>query len=230
MASGRGRYGLITFDDGYRDNFEVAFPVLKSEGVAATFFISTGFIDLPRVPWWDEIASMVRTSRRDGIELPGWLPGPVLFDEPDRESAVRTLLRTYKSMPTSSTDSYIEAISDATGSGRCSIEQATRLWMDWAMLREMRAGGMTIGGHTVSHAILARALAISREKRSWGAANGWSRNSASQCDISAIRSVVEVHSTLLPRISYVRQGLSMRLAIMEAIDNSINGMTMISDV
>src|SRR5262245_19835107 len=99
VASAQGRYGLITFDDGYRDNYEVAFPILKSEHVPPTFFISTGFIDAPRVPWWDEIAWMVRMSRRNGIELPGWLPNSVPFDEPDRESAVRTLLRAYKAMP-----------------------------------------------------------------------------------------------------------------------------------
>lgn len=43
----------ITFDDGYVDNFEVAAPVLKSYGLPATFFISTGFIGSNRVPFWD---------------------------------------------------------------------------------------------------------------------------------------------------------------------------------
>ena len=60
VANGSGRYALITFDDGYRDNYEIAFPILKAEGVPATFFIATGFVDTPRLPWWDEIAWMVR--------------------------------------------------------------------------------------------------------------------------------------------------------------------------
>ena len=62
LARRRGRYILITFDDGYRDNYEVAFPIVTSERVPATFFVTTGFMDFPRVPWWDEIAWMVRTS------------------------------------------------------------------------------------------------------------------------------------------------------------------------
>jgi peptidoglycan/xylan/chitin deacetylase (PgdA/CDA1 family) len=157
VARGRGRHALITFDDGYRDNYETAFPILKAEGVPATFFITTGFVDAPRLPWWDEIAWMVRTSRQIQVELPGWVPSPILFDEPDREGAVRTLLRAYKAMPAESTDLYLDAIAEATRSGRCGKDAGTGLWMNWDMLREMRAAGMTVAGHSATHTILARA-------------------------------------------------------------------------
>jgi peptidoglycan/xylan/chitin deacetylase (PgdA/CDA1 family) len=43
----------ITFDDGYRDNFEVAAPILRRYGLPATFFITTDFVDSDRVPAWD---------------------------------------------------------------------------------------------------------------------------------------------------------------------------------
>lgn len=162
LASARGRYGMITFGDGYRDNYEVAFPILKAEVVPAAFFITTGFIDLPRVPWWDEIAWMVRTSQRDKVELPGWLPESVVFDTPDRERAVRILLHTYKTMPTNSTGSYLDAVAEATGSSRCGEDLSKSLWMTWNMLREMHAAGMTIGGHTVTHPSLAQ---TSRERQ-----------------------------------------------------------------
>src|ERR1700676_4277255 len=69
LAGGRGRFALITFEDGYRENYEVAFPILKAERVPATFFIATGFVTAPQVPWWDEIAWMVRTSRKDQVAL-----------------------------------------------------------------------------------------------------------------------------------------------------------------
>jgi peptidoglycan/xylan/chitin deacetylase (PgdA/CDA1 family) len=165
VANRSGRYALITFDDGYRDNYEIAFPILKSEGVPATFFITTGFVDVPHLPWWDEIAWMVRMSRQDRIDLPGWIPLPILFDEPDREQAVRTLLRAYKAMPEESTGPYLDVIAEATRSGRSGTDTSLDLWMTWDMLREMKVAGMTVAGHTVTHPILARVpLARQREE------------------------------------------------------------------
>jgi peptidoglycan/xylan/chitin deacetylase (PgdA/CDA1 family) len=156
ISRGRGRYILMTFDDGYRDNYEVAFPILQRERAPATFFVSTGFIDSPRIAWWDEIAWMVRTSRRRSVNLPGWLAAPVRLVT-DREVAVRTLLRTYKILPTNATDAYLDDIAEATGSGRYDSQQDGHAWMTWDMLREMRASGMIVGGHTVNHLVLARA-------------------------------------------------------------------------
>ena len=159
LAARTGRYVLITFDDGYRDNYTAALPVLRRHGVPATFFIAAGFIDAPHVPWWDEIAWMVRTSRKAGVELPAWLPAPVPFDEPDRQRAVITLLRGYRALPAASTDAYLRAVGEAAGTGR-HPSGAEGLWMSWDMIREMRAAGMAVGGHTVNHPVLAR---MSRE-------------------------------------------------------------------
>lgn len=47
-ARPRRRSVVITFDDGYRDNFTAAVPALKEAGVTATFFVATGFIDTSR--------------------------------------------------------------------------------------------------------------------------------------------------------------------------------------
>lgn len=156
LARGTGRNVLITFDDGYRDNYTEAFPVLKRHRTTATFFIATGFIDRPRLPWWDEIAWIVRTCRNEFIEVPGWVPTRVVFDEPDREGAVKTLLRVYKRLPSDSTAAYLQAVRAATGAAPCSPKMIDDLWMTWDMIREMRVAGMTIGGHTATHPILAR--------------------------------------------------------------------------
>lgn len=68
----------LTFDDGYRDNYECAAPILRSLGLPATFFVVSDFIDSNIVAWWDcECAppprwmtwSQVRRLHEEGYEI-----------------------------------------------------------------------------------------------------------------------------------------------------------------
>ncbi len=58
---------IITFDDGYRDNFDNALPLLVQRDMTAAFFISTDFIDEARPAYltWD----MVRAMRDAGMTI-----------------------------------------------------------------------------------------------------------------------------------------------------------------
>ncbi len=152
----RNRHVLITFDDGYQDNFDLAFSALRRHGLPATFFIATGFIDDPRLPWWDEIASQIRCTDLDTIDLPEWLPEPMPLIVGQRESVIRTLLRKFKSLPGDGSDRFMADLRDATQTSATSLHQDD-LWMSWDMIREMDAAGMTIGGHTVNHVVLSMA-------------------------------------------------------------------------
>lgn len=150
----RGQFVMLTFDDGYRDNYSLAFPILKSHGVSATFFIATGFIDQPRAPAWDEIAWMLRTTRLKTLAANEWLPTSVSLDQ-----GFARLLAVYKSLGAELTEAYLDFLADSLETGRCPVVLAAGQWMTWDMLREMQAGGMSFGGHTVNHPILANATA-----------------------------------------------------------------------
>jgi peptidoglycan/xylan/chitin deacetylase (PgdA/CDA1 family) len=132
-----GRHVLITFDDGYRDNYTHALPILRAHAATATFFLTTGFLDRPRLSWWDEVAWMVRTSGGDGAEIP-------------------PLLDCVKALPGAQREDWLERLGASTGAGRAPAAAAAEQWMTWRMARELLAAGMTVGGHTVSHPILAR--------------------------------------------------------------------------
>lgn len=84
----------ITFDDGYRDNYTNAYPILRFHRLPATFFLTTGFIDCKRPNWQVALSAYLRFSSRD-----------VLFVEPFDKSleqlaeAGRNVLRSYGPSP-----------------------------------------------------------------------------------------------------------------------------------
>lgn len=49
----------ITFDDGYASNLRIAKPALEEFAIPATVFVTSGFIDAEREPWWDQLADML---------------------------------------------------------------------------------------------------------------------------------------------------------------------------
>lgn len=145
LEAGRGRHVMITFDDGYRDNYEHAFPALRAAGLPATFFLSTGFLDDPKLPWWDEIAWMLRQAG-------GAAPDTAIVAATDH----------YKRLPGDRGDDFLDELGERTGCGRAPASVASETWMTWEMVREMRDCGMSFGGHTVTHPILAR---LGRERQ-----------------------------------------------------------------
>jgi peptidoglycan/xylan/chitin deacetylase (PgdA/CDA1 family) len=155
-ARRRGRMVLITFDDGYRDNYEIAYPILRAHAATAAFFVPSGVLDRPSIPWWDEIAWMVRNSSQPTITGVGDRHEELRSDRDHADATIRTLVERYKSLAADQTASYLDAIATATATGRYAGEEAEQHWMTWDMVRHLRDEGMAIGGHTDSHAILAR--------------------------------------------------------------------------
>jgi peptidoglycan/xylan/chitin deacetylase (PgdA/CDA1 family) len=149
----RGRFALVTFDDGYRDNHDVAFPILRRHGLRATFFVATGFIDRPRLPWWDEIAAAAPHLDAGRLDLGEF--GTLEVEPSPGGAALRVrLLALYKSLPAGRAALLLARLRVMLPAD--ALPSAAGLWMDWNMLREMAAAGMVIGGHTVDHPVLSR--------------------------------------------------------------------------
>jgi peptidoglycan/xylan/chitin deacetylase (PgdA/CDA1 family) len=153
LRAGRGLHILLTFDDGYRDNFDLAYPVLRAHSLPATFFICTGYIDDPRLSWWDEIAWILRTSEPNALPANRWFSNGLALDPPDHEAAIAEALKVYKRLPGEETAPFLATLREATGRDGRAID-GHEFWMSWEMVRELHAGGMTIGAHTVNHPLL----------------------------------------------------------------------------
>lgn len=59
---GRKRYAVLTFDDGYRDNLEIAYPVLKELDAPFTVFVASGLVDRTTELWWIALEHMIAAN------------------------------------------------------------------------------------------------------------------------------------------------------------------------
>ncbi len=146
---------LLTFDDGYRDNFDEAFQVLKAHKVSGTFFLVTGFVGTGRMPWWDTIAYIVKNSKRTRIMIE--YPERMTFDisPPARAKAIRLILRQYKRTETIDSETFLSGLEHACDCSRPN-DHAERCFMTWDEAREMQREGMSFGAHTHTHRILGK--------------------------------------------------------------------------
>ena len=150
----RGRYVMVTFDDGYRDNYTLAFPIMRRYRLPATFFIATGFLDEPQLAWWDRIAWQVRGCELRHLPASEWWGGPFpLTDPASRELATRAVLTDFKRTPGAYTGHFLAALTAAAGL-EPPDELGAQSWMTWNHIRELRLAGMGIGGHTHTHPVL----------------------------------------------------------------------------
>lgn len=156
LKSPRGKHVLLTFDDGYRDNYELAFPVLKSCSATALFFIATDYIDHPRVAWWDEIAWIIRSASVSTLPAGKWFNEPITIAKEYPAQAIGQAVRKYWSLQEEETESFLNDLAESTQTGRADGSLAENLWMSWDMIQEMHEASMRFGGHTVTHPVLSQ--------------------------------------------------------------------------
>lgn len=120
---------LITFDDSYKDNYDIAFPVLKKYHAKAVFFIVTGLVGTRNWLWHDKVhflvcqkkilqskANKILADMNAGIKVP---------------------------------DDFIQFVNT-----EFRINEEERMIMNWDELSEMEQAGFEIGSHTDNHVIL----------------------------------------------------------------------------
>jgi peptidoglycan/xylan/chitin deacetylase (PgdA/CDA1 family) len=150
-APTKNKRALITFDDGYIDNYANAYPILKKHDVSAIFFVPTAYINSLEVPWWDKLAFVVCT---------GWaskricLKGNNHYSEDKTvKQVISTLSRAAKQQQEQQTSKFIDDIAAENGIDTSSINHV-RLFMNWEELKEVSANNIVIGSHSVNHDIL----------------------------------------------------------------------------
>lgn len=147
---------LVTFDDGYDDNYRIAFPILRELGMSAMFFVSTGHIDSGMPYAYDWLVHMVcstASSRLIAIELGVDWEIPAGLAE--RRVLAARLLDRLKGLDDAGQEALISRLEREWGFPRAAGHADCRP-MNWDQVREMHRGGMEIGSHGVGHRMLAK--------------------------------------------------------------------------
>lgn len=141
---------LVTFDDGYRDFAELAWPILKRYRVPAVLFVPTAFVDDgERLFWWDALWQILARTRRQEVRLPG---GETLSlaREAERVAASRDVAAWLKSFQPVARRALLERLGEQLGVR----PEPTRAVLTWSELRRLAADGVTIAPHSRTHELL----------------------------------------------------------------------------
>jgi peptidoglycan/xylan/chitin deacetylase (PgdA/CDA1 family) len=147
---------MITFDDGYRDNYEQALPILQHHGLKAVFFISSGYVTDRRMFWWDRISYMFHHSEV-GRACVGYPSDLVLDLREDAAGARRTVLKIIKNHYALDLDRFLDELSaglEIAWDPRLERALVDDLLMTWDEVRALSRAGMDIGSHTRTHRVL----------------------------------------------------------------------------
>jgi glycosyltransferase involved in cell wall biosynthesis/peptidoglycan/xylan/chitin deacetylase (PgdA/CDA1 family) len=151
-------YCALTFDDGWRDNFLHAFPILRERRFPATVFLSVRFIGTRRRFWQERLwfglrsfgsAEELREAAERVVRSLPWCrrltPDQLTFDD---------LRRRLLDRPSAEAEEFVDRLSElAGGSG----ESDAPAFLGWDEVRVMQEGGVTFGSHTLNHTLLSRA-------------------------------------------------------------------------
>jgi len=149
---------LVTFDDGYRDNLEIAAPILKRHGMRAAFFVATDYMTTPRLFWWERIHVIMSRTRVPSLELtyPHAISIP-MGDAEGRRLALRAVRNLAKDCYDLDIERYLEALSVAAEVPwpRAEDERRAReVMLDWDGVLALRDAGMDVASHTCGHRVL----------------------------------------------------------------------------
>ncbi|MFZ3136173.1 MAG: polysaccharide deacetylase family protein [Thermodesulfovibrionales bacterium] len=160
------RYCVITFDDGWLDNYIYAYPILKRYNIPATIFLPTSYIGTNQWFWPEKISYLLQYYFKNGIPLRQFtIPlfvkeglGEITKDNKfqtlfsGKDEGVDSAIERCKGLPDEEINKLIASLCEALGQ-KIPLE---RLLLNWNEIEEMSKNGISFGSHSCSHKILTK--------------------------------------------------------------------------
>lgn len=140
----------ITFDDGWLDNFEIAFPILRRHNVPATIFLPVRYVDNTAIFWQEELMMQLVSILKHANDT------DLCFLKELTSSNKHPNQKTFRQFIDQLKAGQYKSIEDVFDRIRMRAKETTDIdhydkYMSWAQLQEMASNGFSFGSHGVSH-------------------------------------------------------------------------------
>ncbi len=140
---------IITIDDGYEDNYTVAYPILKKYNVPATIYLATDNIGNSNIYWWDELYYILTILNKNKVLYQTHLRSSHSFDLMKRfKDDPASLFSCLNHLDKSKIYSLLESLRKLIPDEHNLI--SSNKFLDWEQIIEMRSH-VDFGSHTCSH-------------------------------------------------------------------------------
>jgi peptidoglycan/xylan/chitin deacetylase (PgdA/CDA1 family) len=150
---------ILTIDDGYEDNYSVAYPILKKHNVPATIFLATDFIDQQKWLWPVKLLFILQNTPMKKFRLSIGGQDDKLFDVETFKQWHRTQLTIFhhiRQLDDNQKNAFLVDLSKQLDIDVPEKSCGDFLPMTWDKIREMTNNGIEFGSHTCTHPILSR--------------------------------------------------------------------------
>lgn len=141
----------ITFDDGYRNIYRHAYPVLRRLELPATVFVVTDFLQSGRALWWDRLSAMVASTRCPVVRVPvhGTERQFRIVTAAEKQVTLQVLRHELLELPPQRREALLAGLGEALGAEQRA--EALCEPLSPGELREMAQGEISVGSHGCSH-------------------------------------------------------------------------------
>lgn len=153
---------VLTFDDGYKDNYTNAYPLLQKYEIPATIYLTSKLIGTGELVWADKVGYILYNSQEDQIKIDG-LGEYDLSSKFEKYQTFFELKKKLVNLTELEKSSFIDKLVNL-----CQVEIPTdvgcELMLSWDEVKEMNENNIDFGAHTINHPVLPK---LTHEEAKW---------------------------------------------------------------
>ena len=152
---------VITFDDGYKDNYKEAYPILKKYKIPATIFLTSSFIEKDKIFWWDQIGYTLFHSKSKKVKIEKIGEIDISYVK-ENQKYFDKIIEKFKVLPEEKRNEILIKLIKKLNV-KIPNDIFKNISLSWDEINEMSKENIDFGAHTVNHLILTN-LSIKKAK------------------------------------------------------------------